>query len=377
MFLSAKTPLLAIDIGSHSIKVAQLEGEPGKFELKNFGLIPLEPEAVTEGVVRDEELVADALTRLLAAEKITNRHAVVSVSGEAVMIKKIKVSVLPEEELADAIQEEAEQYIPFDIDDVRIDYQVLEGLPTFEEFDLDEGEEEEKQDILLVAVQNEIIDSRLGVLAAAGLKPVIVDLDVFAMVNALANSRKVQDLGSVALVDLGHTFTHLNILMDGISTFTRDIPVGGAVCTQNLVSRFQIEPKDAAAFKYGVFPEEVEKEEVVNIILDSFDVIVEELHKAFEFFSSTSNSQVEKIFLVGGGALIPGVDGLIADRMSVPVEVFDPFESIKIPSTFDKKSLAHMAPMSAVAIGLASRRFDYLESMQEKNKAKKKEQKVK
>ncbi|CCQ90195.1 putative MreB/Mbl protein [Nitrospina gracilis 3/211] len=372
MFLSAKTPLLAIDIGSHSIKVAQLDGDPGKFELKNFGLMPLEPESVTEGVVRDEEQVSDALTRLLAAEKINNRFAVVSVSGEAVMIKKIKVPVLPEEDLAEAIQEEAEQYIPFDIDDVRIDYQVLEPSVTFDEHEF-EDEEEEKLDILLVAVQNEIIDSRLAVLAAAGLKPVIVDLDVFAIVNALGNSRNVKDMGSVALLDLGHTFTHLNILMDGVSTFTRDIPVGGGLCTKNLVSRFQLEPKDAEALKYGVLPEEVEKDDVINVILDSIDPIIEELHKAFEFFSSTSNSQVEKVFVMGGGALIPGVDGFIADRMAVPVELFDPFESIKIPSTFDKKALAHMAPMSAVAIGLASRRFDYLEQME----SKKKEQKVK
>jgi type IV pilus assembly protein PilM len=180
-------------------------------------------------------------------------------------------------------------------------------------------------------------------------------------------------MGSVALVDLGHSFTHLNILIDGVSTFTRDIPVGGAMCTQKLASRFQVEPKEAEQFKYGVFPEEVEKDEVINIIIDSFDPIIEELHKAFEFFSTTSNTQVEKTFLVGGGALVPGVDGLIADRLSVPVEIFDPFESIRIPSTFDKKSLAHMAPMAAVAIGLASRRFDYLEAMQEK----KREQKVK
>lgn len=370
MFLSAKTPLLAIDIGSQSIKVAQLEGDPGKFELKNFGSMPLEPEAVTEGVVRDEEQVTDALMRLLAAEKITNRHTVISVAGEAVMVKKIRVPNLPEDELADAIQEEAEQYIPFDIDDVQIDYQVLEGAPGFEEHEF-EDDEEDKLDILLVAVQNEIIDSRLAVLAAAGLKPVIVDLDVFAMANALANSRNVKDMGAVALIDLGHTFTHLNILLDGVSTFTRDIPVGGAMCTQNLVKQFQVEPKEAEQFKYGVFPEEMERDEVVNIILDSFDPIIEELHKAFEFFSSTSNSQVEKTFLVGGGALIPGVDGLIADRLSVPVEIFDPFESIRIPSTFDKKSLAHMAPLAAVAIGLASRRFDYLEAMQEKKQGQK------
>lgn len=379
MFLSGKTTLLAIDIGSHSIKVAQLEGESGKFELLNFGSLPLEPEAVSEGVVRDEEHVTEVLKRLLAAENISNRHAVVSVSGEAVMIKKIKIPMVPEEEMADVVSEEAEQYIPFDIDDVQIDYQVLEAPPKNEDdmFEDDEDEEEEeKQDILLVAVQNEIIDSRLGVLAAAGLKPLIVDLDVFAMVNALGVSRNLKEMGAVALVDLGHTFTHLNILMDGVSTFTRDIPVGGSSCTEAIVSKFQLEEaKDAEAFKYGMVPEEVDKEDVVETIVTAFEPIVDELYKAFEFFSSTSNTQVEKVFLAGGGALIPGADGLLADRLSVPVEIFDPMESVKIPGSFDKKSLAHMAPMSAVVMGLASRRFDYIKEKPDKKEKNKEEKK--
>lgn len=379
MFLSGKTTLLAIDIGSHSIKVAQLEGESGKFELLNFGSLPLEPEAVSEGVVRDEEHVTEVLKRLLAAENISNRHAVVSVSGEAVMIKKIKIPMVPEEEMADVVSEEAEQYIPFDIDDVQIDYQVLEAPPKNEDdmFEDDEDEEEEeKQDILLVAVQNEIIDSRLGVLAAAGLKPLIVDLDVFAMVNALGVSRNLKEMGAVALVDLGHTFTHLNILMDGVSTFTRDIPVGGSSCTEAIVSKFQLEEaKDAEAFKYGMVPEEVDKEDVVETIVTAFEPIVDELYKAFEFFSSTSNTQVEKVFLAGGGALIPGADGLLADRLSVPVEIFDPMESVKIPGSFDKKSLAHLAPMSAVVMGLASRRFDYIKEKPDKKEKNKEEKK--
>lgn len=379
MFLSGKTTLLAIDIGSHSIKVAQLEGDSGKFELLNFGSLPLEPEAVSEGVVRDEEHVIEVLKRLLAAENISNRNAVVSVSGEAVMIKKIKIPLVPEEERADVVSEEAEQYIPFDIDDVQIDYQVLEAPPKSEDDmfdDEDDDEEEEKQDILLVAVQNEIIDSRLGVLAGAGLKPLIVDLDVFAMVNALGVSRNLKEMGAVALVDLGHTFTHLNILMDGVSTFTRDIPVGGSSCTDAIVSKYQLEEaKDAEAFKYGVVPEEVDKEDVVETIVTAFEPIVDELYKAFEFFSSTSNTQVEKVFLAGGGALIPGADGLLADRLSVPVEIFDPMESVKIPGSFDKKSLAHMAPMSAVVMGLASRRFDYIKEKPDKKENNKEEKK--
>ena len=137
MFLSAKTPLLAVDIGSNSIKVGRLMGSRGKYELSNFGVMPLESESVVEGVVQDEDHVADALARLVKAEGVDTTYAVASVAGEAVMIKKIKVPVMSHEELEEFIPQEAEQYIPFDIDDVRIDFQVLEGTPTLEEHEFE------------------------------------------------------------------------------------------------------------------------------------------------------------------------------------------------------------------------------------------------
>ncbi|MDH5762850.1 MAG: pilus assembly protein PilM [Nitrospinota bacterium] len=359
MFLSEKTPLLAVDIGSNSIKVGRLMGTKGKFELSNFGVMPLDPEAVIEGVVQDEDHVVDALGRLVKAEGVDTPYAVASVAGEAVMIKKIKVPLMSKEELEDFIPQEAEQYIPFDIDDVRIDFQILEGTPALEEHEFEE--EEEKQEILLVAVQNEIIDSRINVLTAAGLKPVIIDLDVFAMVNAIGISRNLKDMGSVAIIDLGGAFTHLNILMDGVTSYTRDIPIGQDACTGKLMEKYELDYRESENIKVGAIPEGAGKEEVVEAIIESFEPILEELHKSFEFFSTTSNSQVEQAFLCGGGAMIPGVDGFLADRLGVPVEIFNPLESIKLGMRkFDKKSLGQMAPMATVAIGLATRRFDYL-----------------
>ncbi len=359
MFLSAKTPLLAVDIGSNSIKVGRLMGTPGKFELSNFGVMPLDPESVVEGVVQDEDHVVDALTRLVHAENVDTPYAVASVAGEAVMIKKIKVPMMSKEELEEFIPQEAEQYIPFDIDDVRIDFQILEGVSTLDEHELEE--EEEKQEILLVAVQNEIIDSRSNVLTAAGLKPCIIDLDVFAIVNAISISRNLQDMGSVALIDLGGAFTHLNILMDGVTSYTRDIPIGQDACTTALMSKYEMEYRESENIKVGAIPEDANKEEVIDLIIESYEPILEELHKSFEFFSTTSNSQVEQAFLCGGGAMIPGVDGFLADRLGVPVEIFNPLEAVKLGARkFDPQSLGQMAPMATVALGLATRRFDYI-----------------
>lgn len=358
MFLSAKTPLLAVDIGSNSIKVAQLGGSAGKYELLKIGIQELEPEAVVDGVVKDEDHVAEKLSRLLKAEKIDTPHSIVSVAGEAVIIKKIQVPLMSKEELDETIQKEAEQYIPFDIDDVRIDYHEL-GTATGDA----EGlglEEEEKQEILLVAVQNEIIDSRTEVLTKAGLKPIIVDLDAFAIVNALAISKNIKELGVVALVDLGASFTHVNIIIDGIASFTRDFPLGGNMCTQLLMSRFETDYGEAEDLKKGILPSDIDKSDVVEAIVEAFENIIEEISKSFEFISTTSNVQVEQIYLTGGGALLHGVDGLVADRLGVAAEVFDPMQGIKInPKQFNREDINQMSPLAMVALGLSTRRFDY------------------
>ena len=357
MFLSAKTPLLAVDIGSNSIKVAQLGGSANKYELLALGVMPLDPEAVVDGVVKDEDHVADALSRLIKAEKINTPYAVASVAGEAVIIKKIQVPQMPPDELEETIKKEAEQYIPFDIDDVRIDYHPLgKAGGVIEAGD----EEEEKDEILLVAVQNEIIDSRTEVLSRVGLKTVIVDLDTFAIVNALAISKNIDELGVVALIDLGASFTHVNIIIDGVSSFTRDIPIGGNMCTQLLMSKFDAEYEEAEDMKKGVLPADIDKPDVVEVIVEAFESAIDEINKSFEFISTTSIVQVEHIFLTGGGALLHGVDGLVADRLGVSAEIFDPMQNIKISrKNFDRENINRMGPLAMVALGLSTRRFSY------------------
>lgn len=357
MGLKANTPLLAVDIGSNSIKVAQLKGSPKKYELMNLNVIPLDPEAVMDGVIRDEEVVAEALSKGLKKQKNLTPYAVSSVAGEAVIIKKIQVPKMDEKELEESIKQEAEQYIPFDIDDVRIAFHPL-GVSRREEDALED--EEEKQDILLVAVQNEIIESREDVLVKAGLKPVIIDLDAFAMVNAMSISRNLAELGAVALIDLGASFSHLNIIIDGIATFSRSIPIGGNLCTQTLMSKFDADYDEAEDLKKGVIPSDIEKREIIEIIVESFDGIIEEVRKSFEFISTTSNVQVDHVFLTGGGALLQGVDGLVADRLGITAEIFDPLRGITIPRSFNDRDLLNkMAPLAMVALGLSTRRFDY------------------
>jgi len=358
MFLSEKTPLLAVDIGTHSIKLAQISGSKNKFELMNFSIMPLKEGCIVDGVIQQPDEVVDTLTNMIKVEKIDTKYAVASIAGEAVIIKKIRVPLMTEKELTENIQKEAEQYIPFDIDDVSIDFQILDARDSRSE----EYQKEGTMEILLVAVQRDIIDSRIDILYDAGLRPAIIDLDVFAMANALELGAGVNasEHEAIAIIDLGESFTHLNIIQDGLTAYTRDIPFGGGQCTSKLMSKFNLPYKEIAKLKLGAIPPEIKSEAVIEVIVNSFEKILSEVKKSFEFFSTTSNSQVDRVLLTGGGALIAGVDGLFSHRLETQVEILNPMKSIKVNKRkFDQDAIDAMGPLSTVAIGLAARRFDY------------------
>lgn len=363
MFLSKDTPLVAVDIGSHSIKVAQLSLSKKEPELLNFGIMEQEAEAMVDGVIQKPDEVSDTLSRLLKAEKIETKFAISSLAGEAVIVKKIKTSEMSLEELQDRISDEADQYIPFDIDDVSLSFQILgPAQPDEEELEaLESGEElEPKMEVLLVAVQKEIIEGRMDVMTDAGLKPVIMDLDVFAMVNALNLQTELWNSGSIAMIDLGDTFTHLNILNNGITEQTRDIPIGGGQITQKLISKFDSTLRETLEMKLGAVPSGAESEEVADTIKKVLEKIITDLEQAFEQYSNFNSRSLDKIILSGGGALIPGVAQYFGDHFKVATELFDPLQSLKFkPKNFDMDAIQALAPISTVALGLATRRFDH------------------
>ena len=376
MFLSKKTPLVAIDMGSHSIKMVQLaEIKGGNFELVNLGMMPLEEGSIVEGSIKKPDQVSEALSRLIKAEKIKSNFVVASVSGEAVFIKKIKVAQMTEEELSEKITEEAEQYIPFDINDVALDFQILgpaNGNNSQEKVDEKTDPDEKKPEnetetsdepmveALLVAVQRDVIDERTDVLLEAGLKPTIIDLDVFALMNAASLSNDLSAMGSIALIDLGDSFTHVNILQNGSIGYTRDIPVGGGYCSTMIMSKYQVPFKQTHRIKGGYLPDGVEKEEILDLIVRGYRKILEEIQKSFEYFSTISNCKVERVLLSGGGCLIQGMDGFMEDYLKVPAEMLNPMQAVKInPKNFDQGLITDLAGLSTVAMGLATRRFDH------------------
>jgi type IV pilus assembly protein PilM len=371
MFLSKKTPLVAIDMGSHSIKLLQLaQLNNGNFELVSLGIMPLEQGSIVEGAIKDPDQVAEAIKNLVKAEKIKSNFVVASVSGEAVFVKKIKVPEMSKDELAEKITEDAEQYIPFDINDVVLDYQTLgriNGNLSQQEaqdkkpYDEDSAEQDLSMvEALLVAVQRDIIEERTDVLLEAGLKPAIIDLDVFALMNAARLNKDLAAMGAMALIDLGDSFTHVNILEKGSIGYTRDIPIGGGYCSTMLMSKFQVPFNQTHRMKGGYMPDGVNEDEVFALIVQGYKKVFDEIQKSFKYFHTLSNTPVERILLSGGGCLINGIDAYMSDYLKVPVEYLDPMQGIKVNSRkFDREMITELKRLSTVAIGLATRRFDY------------------
>lgn len=384
MFLSKKSPLVAIDIGSSSIKLVQLTKlKTGKHELNHYGIMPLAEECIVEGVIKKPELVVEALRSLIKAEKIKSHYVVSAVAGEAVFIKKIKVPIMPEEEFAKKINHNTQNYIPFDIDDVALDFEILgtirgdeeEGLRKTDQIKFfcdsqDNNEQVENSEdsnkmrdfmeILLVAVKKNIINERKKILKEAGLKPVIIDLDVFALMNAARLTKDLSSMGNVALVDLGDSFTHINIIQGGAMGYTRDIRIGGGYLTNVLMSKFKVPFEQVLAIKRGKFSSDIKEEEVIETIVQAHKKVLEEIKKYFEYFITLSNQQIERVFLCGGGSMIRGLDGFFADDLKLPVETLDPMQAIKVnPKHFNHSLVSEMSSLYGVALGLATRRFDY------------------
>jgi type IV pilus assembly protein PilM len=385
MFLSKKSPLVAIDIGSSCIKLVQLtEFKEGRYELIHFGMMPLDKECVVEGAIKKHDQVAGALKNLIKAEKIQSRYAVSAVAGEAVFIKKIKVPVMSEEKLSEKITQDAEQYIPFDIDDVVLDFQILDKINANneetpedsvnseeststdnssqrnDEQKKESNEEGEMMEALLVAVQRGIIDERTNILLEAGLKPAIIDLDLFALMNAARLTNDLSSMGTIALIDLGDSFTHINIIQNGVIAYTRDIPVGGGYLTNMLISKFKVPFEQVLAIKRGNFSPDIREEEVIETIVQAYKNILDEVQKYFDYFNTISNHKLKKVLLCGGGSMIRGLDDYCADYLQIPVEILNPMQGVKVnPKVFDQSLIDEMSALSTVSLGLARRKFDY------------------
>jgi type IV pilus assembly protein PilM len=341
-----KTEPFALDIGSTFIKLVQLKGSDKNYQLVKFGMVPLPPEVIVEGAVMDAGRVVDAIKELLSSQKVTTKNVVLSVSGSSVIIKRVAVTDMSDEELAESIKWEAEQYIPFSIDDVNIDFQRLGPGPA-----------EGQADVLLVAVKKDKINDYVNLVKESGLEPVVMDVDAFALANMYELNYEME-AGTTALLNIGASVMNINILRDGMSIFTRDITAGGNRYSEALQRDFGLSYDAAEEIKQTGATEGVDREQIAQTMSSVTEDIVAEIQRSFDFFRSTTGSEaVQRVLVSGGCAKIERFTSILTERLELPVEVTNPFKNIKVdPKKFDPAFMESVAPMFGVAVGLAIRR---------------------
>ncbi len=347
-----KKNAIALDLGSSYVKVLELSQSRNKLVATAFGLQKLPPEAIVDGALMNSSVIVETIRELLARHKIKTREVVTSVSGHSVIIKKISLPAMTREELAESIQWEAEQYIPFNIEDVNIDAQILSQAPN------DAGQME----VLLVAAKKEMITDYTTILSEAGLNPVCIDVDAFAVQNMFELNYDLKDNDTVVLVNIGASIININVIKNGSTAFTRDISLGGNQFTEEIQKHLNVSYEEAEALKVGgeimgdsqsVVPQEVE-----NIIVAVSENVATEIQRSLDFYAATSTEDhISRLYLSGGSARVPGLTRMIEQRTGVPVEIVNPFRRIEVPDRILRPAyLEQIAPMAAVAVGLSMRR---------------------
>jgi type IV pilus assembly protein PilM len=342
------TSLVGLDIGSSAVKAVELKPAGRSFKVTAYGSEPLPPDSIVDGAIIDGAAVADAIRRLFDARGIRTRDVAASLSGNAVIVKKITLPAMTAAELRESIYWEAEQYIPFDIQDVNLDYQVLDAGTG--------PESRGSMDVLLVAAKKDKIGDYTSVIAQAGRTPVVVDVDAFALQNAYEVNYGLDPGRIVVLLNAGASAININILQGDQSVFTRDISMGGNAYTEAVQKELDL-PFDAAEqLKKGIPVDGATFEEAQPILHAVTENVLLEIQKTFDFFKATAASdQIDRIMLSGGASRVDGFREMLQERFNAPVEDFDPFRAV----AFDKKlgsAPPELAAIAAVAMGLALRR---------------------
>ncbi|MCB1152025.1 MAG: type IV pilus assembly protein PilM [Deltaproteobacteria bacterium] len=348
MFLSRSKSVLGLDIGSSSIKVLELKETKTGYQLVNFGIEPLPPETIVDSTIMNAPAVVSAIRKLLDSNQIKAKDVATSVSGHSVIIRKITLPLMTDEEIASNIQWEAEQYIPFDINEVNIDYQRLDAV----------SEDQGSQDVLLVAVKKDMVNDYVAVINEAGLNPVVMDVDAFCVQNMYEINYEMQRGKVIALVNIGAGVININIVRNGSSVFTRDMSIGGNHYTEEIQKQFGLSFEEAEALKVSGDPQK--QNQLDEIMRNLHSAIALETQRSLDFFVATSSmGQISKVFLSGGCAKNKGLSETIERQVGIPVEVVNPFNNIEInPNKFDMEYIQDVAPMCGVVVGLALRRAD-------------------
>jgi type IV pilus assembly protein PilM len=344
--LGSSKAIVGLDIGSSMLKAVELKKTRAGLQVAHIGVEPLATDVVVDSMIMDSPAVSSALGKLFTESGIKSKVVATSLSGHSVIVKRINVPPMQEPELGESMQVEAAQHVPFDIGDVRIDYQVL----------TDDGPQ---MDVLLVAVKKDKILNYTNVLSMAGRTPSIVDVDVFALQNCYEHNYEPAPNTTVALLNLGASVMNINIVKGTTPLFTRDVSVGGHQYTDSLQKELDLSFDDAESFKLGGKVGTISEDAKMPILQQVTELIVLEIQKTFDFFRATApGEQIERIYMAGGSSKVPGLVEALRHEFSIPVEMLNPFQRIEVPEGSPVEKLVNVNPgQLAVAVGLALRSF--------------------
>ena len=345
-FLNKKKEVIGIDIGSSSIKLLQLKEQKGVYTLLNAGIVPLPSEAIVDNTLMDSFLIVEAVKKLITSLGVKVKDVACSISGNSVIIRKIILPAMSPEELEEQITWEAEQYIPFDINDVNIDFQILSPDVV----------DPSKMNVLLVASKKDIINDYVVVFNEAGLQLSVVDVDSFAVQNTFEINHDIKPEEIIALVNIGASVMNINVVKNGITLFTRDVQMGGNLYTEEIQKQMGVGSTDAESMKMLVH--ETFDPELVSVIGKVNENITQEIRRSLDFYNSTANDdRVTGVYLSGGCSKIYNLLKAINEKLSLPVEMINPFAKLKYSEKdFDPEYLQEIGPFMAVTVGLAIRR---------------------
>jgi type IV pilus assembly protein PilM len=349
VFFSRAKTLVGLDIGSSAVKVVELKelGKGRGYQLQNVAIEPLSPEAIVDGAIMDAGLVIEAIQKAFGGRKVKGGDVAIALSGHSVIIKKISIPATSEEELAEVIPWEAEQYIPFDVEDVNLAYQVLKG-----------GGSDGNMDVLLVAAKKDKIHDYTSVVTQAGRNPVLVDVDVFALQNCFEMNYDADDMDGVALVNVGASTTNVAILKGSTSIFWRDISVGGNHFNDALRKELNVSFEQAEMLKRGQGADGVPEDKVPAVLASVNDFIGGEIQKTIDFFKNTTPGEsIARMVLAGGSSRVPNLRESLSERFGVPVEPLNPFSRVQVAKGIAPETLEELSPSVSIAVGLASRRL--------------------
>ena len=349
MLFGKTSHLVGLDIGSRTLKAAEvIETKEGR-SLKSFGMLDITSGAIEDAVIKDAEIVADSLRQLFKENNIKMQNVAISIGGYSVIVKKISVQTMTDDQLQEAINFEAEQYIPFDISDVNIDYQMLgENVNN-----------PNQMDVLLVAAKKDMINDYVNLVRMAGLNPCLIDIDAFALQNIFETNYDETD-ENIALIDIGASKTSLNILKSNSSVFMRDVSLGCGMINQKIISLVDCSFEEAEQIKHSDQTDKISAEDLREIVSSVVADWCTEIRRALDFFySAYPDDQITKIVLSGGGANIKEFRQLLAMETSSEVETINPFKNFEVNSkNFDISYLEKIAPQAAICMGLAIRKVD-------------------